>query len=175
MNTVLISGANRGIGLEFCKQYAALGWSVLACCRNPQQADQLNRLARQGANVHVYALDVLDREAIDRLSEQLSDRAIDVLLANAGVYGGHSQNLGGLDYSLWLTTLEINVLGAVKLVEAFLPQLRRGTRPVIAALSSQMGSIADNGSGGSILYRSSKAALNAAMKRALLHKPTESP
>ncbi|WP_305907669.1 SDR family oxidoreductase [Methylomarinum sp. Ch1-1] len=165
MNTVLVTGTNRGLGLEFCRQYARAGWRVIACCRGPEQASALKRLASDNANVQIYRLDVCDHATIDCLAEQLADTAIDQLIANAAYYGdcrGHGY--GRLDYQAWRTTLETNVLGAVKVAEAFTPHLRRRAKPLIVAVSSLMGSIADNNSGGSLLYRSSKAALNAAMK-----------
>ena len=165
MNTVLVTGANRGLGLEFCRQYGKAGWNVLACCRNPDLAIELNELAHENPHIQVCQIDVLDRNSIDILANDLKGRTIDLLIANAGVYGdskGHA--FGNLEYTDWINTFEINVLGVVKMTEAFLPNLKNSQKPRIAVLSSQMGSIEDNGSGGSILYRSSKAALNAAMK-----------
>lgn len=161
MATVLITGANRGLGLEFCKQYAAEGWQVLACCRNPETADELADIP----NVRIFPLDVSDFSQIDKLAAQLQDTAIDVLINNAGVYGDSPRRgFGQLDYVAWTQTLTINTQAPVKMAEAFLPNLQRGDKKLLVSISSQMGSIADNGSGGSILYRSSKAALNAAMK-----------
>ena len=161
MATVLITGANRGLGLEFCRQYAAEGWQVLACCRNPETVGQLADIP----NVRVFPLDVSDFSQIDKLAAQLQDTAIDVLINNAGIYGDSDQRgLGQLDYAAWTKTLTINTQAPVKMAEAFLPNLQRGDKKRLVSISSQMGSIADNGSGGSILYRSSKAALNAAMK-----------
>ncbi len=165
MSTVLITGANRGLGLEFCRQYTKAGWVVLACCRNPGLAAELNDLATENPLVQVFQIDVQDRNSIDVLANDLQGTTIDLLIANAGVYGdskGHA--FGNLEYADWINTLETNVLGVVKVAEAFLPNLKNSQRPCIATLSSQMGSIADNGSGGSFLYRSSKAALNAVMK-----------
>lgn len=165
MSTVLISGANRGIGLGFCKQYAEKGWNVHACCRNPEQATELKQLSASYPLLTVHAVDVQNHNDIDDLAKQLSTVNIEVLIANAGIYGDSREHgFGNLDYQEWFKTFETNVMGVVKMAEAFLPNLKRSQKPVIAALSSQMGSIADNGSGGSILYRSSKAALNAAMK-----------
>ncbi len=165
MKTVLITGANRGIGLAFSQHYLAQGEQVLACCRRPDKAEELQQLAAQYEQLHIYQLDVLDRQGIDQLAADLSDVTIDILIANAGIYGDSREHpFGHLDYQIWLKTLETNVLGAVKVSEAFLPHLKRSEKPVIAAISSLMGSLADNGSGGSICYRSSKAALNAAMK-----------
>jgi NAD(P)-dependent dehydrogenase (short-subunit alcohol dehydrogenase family) len=165
MTTVLITGANRGLGLEFCRQYADAGWNVLACCRNPAQADELNALSQHYTSMQIEALDVAHLDQVDELSKKLSDIAIDVLINNAGVYDDNRSNgFGQLDYKAWKHSLLINTLAPVKMAEAFLPQIQRGSKKLIVNISSLMGSLADNGSGGSILYRSSKAALNAAMK-----------
>lgn len=166
MRTVLVTGASRGIGLEFCNQYAKQGWQVIACCRNPELATELNKLVGKNSHVRVFKMDVIDRNAIDALAKQIKDSVIDLIIASAGVYGDSREHgFGNLNYDDWMNTLETNVLGAVKVAEAFLPNLKRSNNnPRIAVLSSQMGSINDNSSGGSILYRSSKAALNAAMK-----------
>ncbi len=165
MKKVLITGANRGLGLEFSRQYAELGWKVMACCRNPEQAQSLNALADNHDAVKVYKLDVLDRDGIDSLANQLATEAIDLIIANAGIYGdSRGRGFAQLNYADWINTLETNVLGVVKVLEAFLPGLIKSEKPHIAVLSSQMGSIDDNSSGGSLLYRSSKAALNACMK-----------
>lgn len=165
MATVLITGANRGLGLEFCRQYAAEGWDVIACCRNPEQASDLVKLAQQYPVIQINALDVADFTQIDALSEKLSDCPIDVLINNAGVYGDlNSGSFGQLDYQAWNRSFLINSQAPVKMAEAFLPHVKRSDKKLIVNISSLMGSMADNDSGGSILYRSSKAALNAAMK-----------
>jgi NAD(P)-dependent dehydrogenase (short-subunit alcohol dehydrogenase family) len=165
MATVLITGANRGLGLEFCRQYAADGWNVIACCRNPDDAFDLNNLASRYSNIQSEALDVSEFEQIDALSRKLVDLPIDVLINNAGIYADHrSDGFGHLDYQVWTNSLLINTQVPVKMAEAFLPQIKCSDKKLIANVSSLMGSIADNDSGGSIFYRSSKAALNAAMK-----------
>jgi NAD(P)-dependent dehydrogenase (short-subunit alcohol dehydrogenase family) len=163
MPTVLITGANRGLGLEFCRQYADKGWDVIACCRNPAQAGELRALGQRCGSMQIEALDVAQFDQIDSFAKKLSDTGIDVLINNAGVYGGH-QGFGQLDYEAWLNTLVINTQAPMKMAEAFLPQIKRGGKKLIVSISSLMGSISDNGSGGSVFYRSSKAALNAAMK-----------
>ena len=163
--TVLVTGASRGLGLEFCRQYAEAGWRVFAACRAPASAAELDALAEQYADLHIETLDVADFTQIDALSMQLADVGIDVLLNNAGVFGDRpEQGFGHLDYRAWASTLQINTLAPVKMAEAFLPQLERGGCKLIAAVSSLMGSMTDNTSGGSLQYRSSKAGLNAVMK-----------
>jgi len=165
MSTVLITGANRGLGLEFSRQYADSGWKVLACCRNPESAQELNALAAQYANIRVLALDVSDFQQIDTLASRLADQPIDILLSNAGIYGDSADTgFGALDYRQWSRTLLINAQAPVKLAEAFLPHLLRGKQRLIVPVTSLMGSMGDNRGGGSLMYRSSKAALNAAMK-----------
>jgi NAD(P)-dependent dehydrogenase (short-subunit alcohol dehydrogenase family) len=164
MSSVLISGANRGLGLELVRQYAADGWQVIAACRQPKQADALQALARQYTNIAIQTLDVQDLTQSDALAQQLAGRPIDVLINNAGVYGDESQRgFGRLDYARWQQTLLINTVAPVKLAEALLPNLLAAKQGLIVAISSLMGSIADNTSGGSLLYRSSKAGLNAVM------------
>ena len=164
MATVLITGANRGLGLEFCRQYAEQGWHVIACSRNPDDAFDLNNLAGY-PNIQLETLDVSKFEQIDALSRKLADQPIDILINNAGIYADHRSNsFGHLDYQAWTHSLLINTQAPVKMAEAFLAQIKNGDKKLIVAISSLMGSMADNDGGGSIFYRSSKAALNAAMK-----------
>lgn len=158
MPTVLVTGANRGLGLEFVRQYKDDGWEAIATCRNPNAADDLKAT---GAEVH--RLDVGDFREIAALAGRLADRAIDVLLNNAGVYG-HQQSFGCTDPDEWATIFRINTMAPMKMAEAFAGHLGRGQRRIIASVTSKMGSIEDNTSGGAYLYRSSKAALNAVHK-----------
>lgn len=164
MPTLLITGANRGLGLEFVRQYAADGWRIHACCREPGQAAELNRLAAgSGGKVTVHALDVTNHAQIDALARALGQESIDLLLSNAGVYVDR-KGLGALDYEGWARTFRINTMAPIKLAEAFTEQVARSERKLIVNVTSLMGSIGDNGSGGSYVYRSSKAALNAATR-----------
>ncbi len=164
MSSILVTGANRGLGLEFVRQYAKDGWEVFACCRHPDQARELTQLAARHDSVSVHALDVADHKQVDALAHTLRDVAIDVLLNNAGMYGGaEDESFGSLKYPVWERELRINTLAAAKMAETFVGHVARSEKRLIAALSSLMGSMADNGSGGSYLYRSSKAALNAVM------------
>ena len=165
MPTLLVTGANRGLGLEFVRQYAADGWRVHACCRRPGQADDLNRLAAASdGRVRVHALEATDFPRIDSLAAELAGEAIDLLLNNAGVYGPDKMYLGRLDYKAWAEVFAVNVLGPVKMAEAFVEHVARSQRKLIACVSSQMGSITRNSGGRHYLYRSTKAALNASVK-----------
>lgn len=166
MKTLLITGANRGIGLEFCKQYAAAGWRVLACCREPGKADALNKLAARYPDlIQLHALTVTDHAQIEQLARTLADETIDLLINNAGVYPAADKlGFGHTDYVEWMDAFNINAMAPLKMAEAFVNQIARSELKLIVTLTSQMGSIDDNGSGGSYLYRSSKAAANMVIK-----------
>lgn len=161
-NTVLITGTSRGIGLEFTKQYAEDGWQVLACCRAPERALALQHLAQAHDNIELINLDVADFAQIDAAALQLKNHAIDVLINNAGVYPESS--LGDVDFNDWATAFKINSMAPLKMAEAFLPNIVKSQHKKIATLSSKMGSIDDNTSGGSYIYRSTKTAANMVMK-----------
>ncbi len=161
MSTVLITGANRGLGLEFACQYQADGWTVVATCRDPGAAPDLAALG-----VEVLPLDVSDLGAVAAFGGQVGARPVDLFINNAGVYGGAKdrQSLGLVDAGIWADTLLVNTIAPLKLIEGLLPALQKGTDPKAVFLSSKMGSIAENSSGGAYIYRSSKAALNAVVK-----------
>lgn len=160
--TILITGTNRGIGLEFTRQYAADGWNVIACCRDPQSATALQALANAHQNIQTVVLDVADFAQIEAVALQLKNYKIDVLLNNAGVYPDSS--LGDIDYDDWTTAFKINTMAPLKMAEAFMPHVVASQLKKIATLSSKMGSIDDNSGGGSYIYRSSKTAVNMVMK-----------
>ncbi|MCH6578176.1 MAG: SDR family oxidoreductase [Proteobacteria bacterium] len=160
MPTVLITGANRGIGLEFARQYAEAGYRVHAACRTPGSADALGSL---GKGVKLHALDVTDHGRIEALAAGLEGEAIDIVINNAGIYGDQ-QELGKIDYAAWEEVMRVNTLAPLKMAECFLPHLEAGKMKMIASLTSRMGSIAENDAGGVYIYRSSKAALNAAAR-----------
>ncbi len=166
MKTTLITGANRGIGLEFCRQYAADGWRVLACSRNPENSDALNKLAAENPElIKVHALDVADHLQIDSLAQVLAGESIDLLINNAGIYPDSDKSgFGHTDYAEWMKAFRINTMAPLKMAEAFAAQIARGGQKTIVTITSKMGSIADNSGGGSYLYRSSKAAANMVVK-----------
>ena len=161
-HTVLVTGANRGLGLEFARQYASEGWQVIACTRDPKSATALTSLSAQFANIRIVALDVNDFSQIDQVAKQLASEKIDVLINNAGIYPNSSW--GQVNYDDWAQAFRINTMAPLKMAEAFLPHVASSELKKIVTLSSKMGSLDDNTSGGSYIYRSSKAALNMVMK-----------
>ena len=154
MPTVLITGANRGLGLEFARQYAADGWDVIATARDIDAASDL-----KATGAEVLPLETTDPASLDALQTTLGDRAIDVLIANAGVLGPNQFDRDG-----WADTLLANVIAPTDLVMRLKPNVLASQQRKMIALSSTLGSIAGNDSGGIIAYRSSKAALNAAWR-----------
>ena len=164
--TILITGANRGLGLEFTRQYAYLGWQVVACCRDPDNAVELAQLAGSTDLVQMHELDVTQPEQVKRLATELRGRPLEILLNNAGTYGQADATFGRTDPQRWLEAFAVNTIGPLKMAEALLDNVLAGRRKLIASMSSKMGSIADNSSGGSYVYRSAKTALNMTMRSA---------
>ena len=162
--TILITGCNRGIGLEMTRQFATDGWEVIATCRNPSAAWELGELAEAHDNIEVHGLDVTDYAQMADLAKDLQGRPLDVLLSNAGYYGPKGVGLGNVDVEEWRKVLEANTIAPYKLVETFYPNLAEGKYKVVGILSSKVGSIEDNGSGGGYIYRSSKTAVNQVAK-----------
>ena len=165
MPSALITGANRGLGLEFARQYLDDGWQVHAACRDPESASELRRLAdASDRKLRIIALDVTDPSSIKPAAAELDGQAIDLLLNNAGVMGARGQTIGNIDYDAWAKVLDANTIGPMRVSEAFVDHVARSERKLIVTLTSGMGSLADNTSGGWIAYRSSKAAVNMVMR-----------
>ncbi len=165
MPTLLITGANRGLGLEFTKQYLADGWKVIACARHPEKSEELQKLKQAHPSLlELTSLDVTDLSAIEALGQKFKQTPIDLLISNAGIYGGDRQEFGSIDYLAWQEIFKTNTLASMKLAESFLDSIQLGQKKCFMAITSKMGSIADNTSGGYYLYRSSKAALNMVIK-----------
>jgi NAD(P)-dependent dehydrogenase (short-subunit alcohol dehydrogenase family) len=161
MPSALITGANRGLGLEFARQYFGDGWQVYAACRNAASASELRRLAGNSDDkLRILTMDVTDPASIQAAATELDGEAIDLLLNNAGVIGPRGQAIGNIDYDAWAEVLAVNTMGPMRVAEGFVEHVARSDRKLIVTLTSGMGSIADNSSGGSIVYRSSKAAVN---------------
>src|SRR5215813_161619 len=167
MSSIMIASANRGLGLEFVRQYAADDWRIFAACRNPDAADDLHKLARTRP-VTVFPMDVTDPSSVRRAAADLNGESIDVLLNSAGIIGKPGQRTGNIDYESWEEVLNVNTLGPLRVTEAFVEHVARSERKLVVTISSGLGSLTDNTSGGSIPYRSSKAAVNMAMRSAAI-------
>jgi len=152
--TVLITGANRGLGLEFARQYKDAGWRVIGTARDPQDAQELKALG-----VRVMQLDVASQDSVAALAAELGDEPIDLLINNAGIFPRVGK-LDEIDFDDYNRTLAVNTVGPVRVTRALLPNLRAGKLKIIAGLSSNLGSIAENERGNFYGYRESKAALN---------------
>lgn len=166
---VVVTGANRGLGLGFARRWSSQGRRVFALCRDPRLAGDLNALAADAdGRVQVLACDVGADGSVEGACTavtKFTDR-VDILVNNAGVYGEKPKqgSLDALDFAELRRVFEINTIGPLRVMRTFLPLLRRSERPRVAHLTSLMGSIGDNGSGSNYAYRMSKAALNMATR-----------
>ncbi len=169
MTTILITGASQGIGFGLARQYLAHSdWQILTTCLDPGAAPDLISLSDEAeGRVEVFQLDVDDHAAIDSLSDKLRDRHIDVLWNNAGIKGPDAQDFGGIDYDHWARVLRTNLMGPMKMAEAFVEQVAASEKKLIVATASGTGSLTFNdadsrgpGPGELIYYRTSKAGVN---------------
>lgn len=154
-STYLVTAANRGIGLEFAKQLTAAGQRVIATVRSGADAAELRAL-----DVRVEELDVANSASVRALHSKLGEEPIDVLINNAGIYPVKGASFEELEIDEMIETLQVNSLGAMRVTQALLPNLERGSEKKIVHVTSKMGSVEDNSSGGSYAYRMSKSALN---------------
>jgi len=173
MATALITGANRGIGLEFVRRLSLLGWRVLATCRSPGQAEALNRIAAESRQtVEVHLLDTADPQSIGALSAALGDQAVDLLVCNAGVSkmkealitGTQGQRIQDADDALWFEVYRTNAIGPLRVAAAFADRVAASERRLMAFMSTRMSLAGQNNSGAYYMYRSSKSALNVIVK-----------
>lgn len=160
MPTIVITGCDTGLGVEFARQYAAEGHRVLATCLNPDTAHDTRAIK---GNIEVMKLDMTDHGDIAALGRHLAGAPVDILVSNAGIGRPHPP-FGQTDYDNWRRILETNLIGPMKLAETLVDNIAAGELKIMAFVSSRMGSIALNNSGGSYAYRSSKAGLNMMVK-----------
>jgi NAD(P)-dependent dehydrogenase (short-subunit alcohol dehydrogenase family) len=160
MATVLVTGCDTGLGVEFARQYAADGHRVIATCLDPARATETGAIK---GNIEVVKLDVTDHPAIEALAQRMAGEPLDILLSNAGIGNPHPP-FGKTDYVLWRRMLETNLIGPMKMAESFVEHVARSELKMMAFVSSRMGSIALNNSGASYGYRSSKSGLNMIVK-----------
>jgi NAD(P)-dependent dehydrogenase (short-subunit alcohol dehydrogenase family) len=159
--TVLVTGASRGLGYEFAKQYAARGYTVIATARDPEKAEQLVALAKANKNVRLEKLDVTEGESIKALAAKLKGTPIDILVNNAGIGGGGAnQVFGKINYEIFEDVMETNVKGPLQISEAFVEHVAASKQKKIMMVSSSQGSIASVKSPSLYFYRASKSALN---------------
>ena len=160
MPTVFITGASRGLGLEFARQYCTDDWRVIATCRDPAKAEILSAI---GGGLRIEALDVDDGASIASLAEKLKGESIDVLINNAGIFGPKDLTRDNVDYDAWGRVFRTNVMGPLAVSSALLSNVENSEGKSIATVTSRMGSIGDTTGGEEYIYRSSKAAVNMVM------------
>ncbi len=170
MPTALITGANRGIGLELARQYLAEGWRVHAACRNPDEARELKNLS---GDLSVHGMDVTLQHEIDAVSDRIGGEAVDLLINNAGIADNYGTGVlegkddpdpANYDYDVWAEVLKVNVLGQGRVTGAFAGNVAASDRKIIAMMASGLSSIQNTWMGGRYAYRTSKAALNMMMR-----------
>jgi NAD(P)-dependent dehydrogenase (short-subunit alcohol dehydrogenase family) len=159
MPSILITGAGRGLGLEFAKQYTGLGYRVFATAREPGKSAELSKLAKAHTSLSLHPLDVTDEAGLRSLVSDLQGEPIDILLNNAGTMGPAEQSLGRIDYAGMVQTFVSNTVAPLRIAEALIANVAKSQRKLMVAVTSGMGSISDT-SGGFYAYRASKAALN---------------
>ena len=158
MTTIMITGASRGLGLEFARQFYSEECRVIATCRNPENANELNAIG----DIDVHSLDVTDDKSVANLADKLRGENIDILINNAGVIG-QRDGFGRIDYDIWAKTMDTNVFGPMRVAEAFRDNVMNSEKKQMIFITSRMGSITE-AVPNAYVYRSSKAALNMAVK-----------
>lgn len=167
MSTVVITGANRGLGLEFTRQYAADGWTVIATARNPETDSELKQLADSNKNIELVTLSVTEDASVAAFKKTVGGRPVDLLINNAGMYPTNQNSFGDVNYEAWLDTFNTNTLGPVRVTEALADNLAASEKKLVVVISSTMGSIetyAKEASAPAIQYRTSKTAVNMAVQ-----------
>ncbi|MAJ55492.1 MAG: short-chain dehydrogenase [Gammaproteobacteria bacterium TMED107] len=164
MATVLITGTNRGLGLEFVKHFLQQGDKVIASCRDGSQAPELRALVDTNASLSLMNLDVSDEQSMASFASTLGETAIDIFVNNAGIYGPRDANFGKVKSVDWESVMNVNAIAPLLLTQKIISNLRLGNARKLVYVTSKMGSIEDNRGGGSYIYRSSKTALNSVVR-----------
>ena len=172
MPTVMVTGANRGIGYEHVAQYAQKKWKVIACARQPEKAIDLLQLQdKYGANFIIEELEVTNHNQVDGLSQKYSNTAIDIFINNAGTGGPEGmpgamdyQKIDNMNYQIWRDILEVNLLAPFKVATSFHKQISISDKKTLIMMSSDLGSVSQNTFGGLYSYRASKSGLNIVAK-----------
>jgi len=162
--SVLITGANRGLGLEFTRQFAKNNFTVFACCRDPDNADELNALQNKHQNIQLFSLEISSMASIQLLQKEIT-QPIDILLNNAGILE-EDPAFGALSIENFSQSFLVNAVSPLKVTEAFKENLAKSSLKLVVCITSRIGSISENHSGGYYSYRTSKTALNMLMKTA---------
>jgi NAD(P)-dependent dehydrogenase (short-subunit alcohol dehydrogenase family) len=160
MPCLLVTSSSRGLGLEFVRQYAAEGWRVLAACRDPDGAGELRQVE---GDIVPLAMDVTDAASVEAAA-RAGDEPVHLLINSAGIEEGGDDSPGNVDYDIWRRTIEVNTLGPVRVLDAFAGRMEAAGGATAVTLTSGMGSLADAASGRVLIYRTSKAAVNMAMR-----------
>ena len=162
--SILITGTNRGIGLEFVKHYLKNNEKVIATCRNRNSAKDLLELENTTNNLSLLKLDVSKPNSIDEFTSKIANQPIDTFINNAGVFGPRNIEFGNFNAKEWLDVFNINTIAPLLITQKILKNLRLGKNKKLAFISSKVGSIEDNTGGGMYIYRTSKTALNQVIK-----------
>ncbi len=164
MATILVTGANRGLGIEFVEQYLNEGNDVIATYRNENSSMDLIEMGNERSNLKILQLDVSSNKSLNSFAENLGDSPIDIFINNAGVYGPRNSSFGNVDEENWIPAIKINAIAPILLTQLIIKNIRSGADKKLIYITSKMGSIDDNKGGGAYVYRSSKTALNAVVK-----------
>ena len=164
MATILVTGANRGLGLEFVDHYLDIGGEVIATYRNENSSADLIKMSNERSNLKLLQLDVSSNKSLNSFAEKLGDTPIDIFINNAGVYGPRNSSFGNVDEESWIPAIRINAIAPLLLTQSIIKNIRLGADKKMIYITSKMGSIDDNKGGGAYVYRSSKTALNAVVK-----------
>ena len=164
METILVTGANRGIGLELVKQYCNQNYQVIGTYRNENTSGEFISMSRNLNNLKVYSLDVSSDQSLKDFSSKLGDTPVDIFINNAGVFGPRDSSFNNVDERNWISVFQTNAIAPLLLTQLIIENLRNGSQKKLIYITSKMGAIDDNKSGGAYIYRSSKTALNSVVK-----------